>query len=83
MTVRERVQGVFADVFDDPGLVLRDDMNANDIEGWDSLNHINLIMGVEAEFGVQFEGSEIAELANVGDLFALLERNGVTDGDGA
>jgi acyl carrier protein len=79
VTTRERVQEIFADVFDDPGFALRDDMTANDVEGWDSLNHINLIIAIESAFDVQFEGTEIAALATVGDLWPLLEKYGVTD----
>lgn len=80
MSTRERVRVIFADVFDAPDFELRDDMTADDVEGWDSLNHINLIIAIENEFAVQFEGTEIAALANVGDLFALLASRGVTNG---
>lgn len=79
MTVRARVQAIFADVFDDPAFDLRDDLRAQDVPGWDSLNHINLIVGIETEFNVQFESDEIAELACVGDLFQLLARYGIAD----
>lgn len=79
MTVRARVQAIFADVFDSPDFDLRDDLRAQDVPGWDSLNHINLIVGIETEFGVQFEGEEIAELSCVGDLFQLLARYGIAD----
>jgi acyl carrier protein len=82
MTVRERVQAVFADVFDDPEFELRDEMTAADVPDWDSLNHINLIVGIETEFGIQLDGEQIAALANVGDLFRLLAQHGVSD-DGA
>lgn len=79
MTVHERTRAIFADVFDDPEFQLRDDLKAEDVARWDSLNHINLIVGIESEFGVQFGVEEIAELSCVGDLFALLERHGVAD----
>ena len=67
-------------MFNDPSFELRDDMTADDVEGWDSLNHINLIIAIESAFGVQFEGTEIAALARVGDLWPLLEKYDVTDG---
>lgn len=79
-TARARVESIFRDVFDDPRLTLRDDMTAADIPDWDSLNHINLIVGIESEFGIELDGEEIAALACVGDLFALLERNGIAVG---
>ena len=83
MTVRNRVQAIFADVFDDPEFELREEMTAEDVPGWDSLNHINLIVGIEGEFDVQFDGEEIAALTCVGDLFELLARSGVSDGTAA
>lgn len=83
MTARDRVQAIFADVFDDPGFALRDEMTAADVPGWDSLNHINLIVGIETEFGVQLDGEQIASLACVGDLFDLLAQYGISDGNGA
>jgi acyl carrier protein len=78
VTVRERVGEIFVDVFDDPDLILRDEMTADDVPGWDSLNHINLIVGIENEFGIEFDGAEIASMSCVGDLFSLLAKNGVS-----
>jgi len=80
MTVRERVQTIFQDVFQDPALVLRDDMNSSNLENWDSLNHVSLIVGLESEFRVRFTTEEMTLLADVGDLFELLKRRGVSDG---
>jgi acyl carrier protein len=79
MTVHERVRLVFADVFDDPGFQLHDDMTAANVAGWDSLNHINLVVGIESEFDVQFDAEEVAALSRVGDLFDLLARHGAID----
>lgn len=79
MTVRDRVQGIFRDVFDAPDLLIRDEMKGADIPGWDSLNYINLIVGVESEFGVQFTGEELASLTCVGDLLGLLAKRGYGD----
>ncbi len=66
------MQAVFRDIFDDKGLVLRDDLTAADVENWDSLTHINLIVGIERQFKVRFTTAEIATLKNVGDLKALI-----------
>jgi acyl carrier protein len=44
------------------------------VEGWDSFNHINIIVGAEMEFGVKFNASELEELKNVGDFVALIEK---------
>ena len=69
-----KLQEVFRRVFDDNGLTITDEMSAEDIDAWDSLNHIQLIVAVEKDFEVKFKNSEIARLANVGDLKALLAK---------
>jgi acyl carrier protein len=72
----ERIQAelteIFRNLFDDPSLVLRDSMTAADVEGWDSLNHINLIVEVERAFLVKFKLSEIQGLNDVGGLIRLI-----------
>jgi acyl carrier protein len=62
-----------ADVFDidDTGITL--DTSAKDIEEWDSLSHIRLIVAVERKFKIKFKNSEIESLQRVGDLVALIE----------
>ena len=74
--VRAKLEMVFREVFRDPSLVLRDEMTADDVDGWDSLEHINLIIAVERTFGVRFATAEIAKMKeagnNVGTLVALI-----------
>jgi acyl carrier protein len=72
----DRLQEVFRDVFDDPGLVLTDATTSDDIDGWDSLQHVTLLFRIEDEFGVEFVGDEAASLANVGELATLLRKKG-------
>jgi acyl carrier protein len=62
---------VFRDVFDDDELVLRPDLTADDVDGWDSLAHIRLILSVQKKFGIKFSPIEMNRLKNVGDLIAL------------
>ena len=75
---REQVQDVFRDVFDDPCLILKDEMTADDIIGWDSLAHINLIIAIERRLRVRFATAEISRLkengANIGSLLDLVAR---------
>lgn len=75
--VRERLQTVFREVFDDPALVLSDAMTAADIDGWDSLTHINLIIAVEKRLGIKFATAEIVRMKepgqNVGTFVGLVE----------
>lgn len=64
---------VFQDVFDDDSLEVTPDLSAKDVDGWDSLTHIRLLLSVEKKFNVKFTTSEIGRLENVGDLVTLIE----------
>lgn len=70
---RERLQEIFQDVFDDDDLVLEDPMTAADVESWDSLNNVKLMVQAERAFGIKFQTSEVANLTNVGALIALID----------
>jgi acyl carrier protein len=61
------------DVFGNETLVLTPEMRAGDVPGWDSLGHVNLMFAIEDHFGVQFDGNQLAEFANVGALEAFLD----------
>lgn len=63
---------IFRQVFDDPSLVVTRTTTANDIEEWDSLTHINLVVAVEMRFKVKFALGELQSLKNVGDLHDLV-----------
>ncbi len=69
-----RLREVFRRVFHQPGLELRPELSARDVPGWDSLNHVTLVIEVERELGVRFGSHEVEALHCVGDLVALLER---------
>lgn len=70
----EEVQEIFRDVFDDDELEIEDSTNAEDIEEWDSLEHINLVINMEKKFSLKFNLKEVGELANVGEMVDLIER---------
>ena len=71
-TITTRPTGIFHEVFDDDAIVLRDDLTAEDVEEWDSLTHITLVLAVEKEFGLQLNAAEVGGLANVGKMIDLL-----------
>jgi acyl carrier protein len=73
-TLKQQLDAVFQDVFDDSSLEIRDDMTAAGVEGWDSLSHINLIVAVEKEFRIRFTTAEVRGLNNVGDFVALIAK---------
>lgn len=68
----EKLARIFRDIFNKEDLSLTREMTAASVPGWDSFNHINLIMMVEGEFGVRFKTSEITHLKNVGELMDLI-----------
>lgn len=72
MEIKERLQEIFRDVFDDEELEIREDMSAKDIEDWDSLAQINLIIAIEKEFGVKFNLEEVSKLKNIGEMLELI-----------
>ncbi len=69
----EELNEVFCDVFDDPQIKIFEAMTAKDIDGWDSLNHINLIVAVEKRFRIKFTTKEIMSFENVGQFANAVE----------
>jgi acyl carrier protein len=68
-----RLTQVFRDVFDDDTIEPHPRLTAKEVDGWDSLAHIRLMLTVEKAFNVKFSASEIGKLENVGDLVALIQ----------
>ncbi|MGC9293564.1 MAG: acyl carrier protein [Acidobacteriaceae bacterium] len=68
-----RLKEVFQDVFDDGSIEVTPELSAKDVDGWDSLTHIRLILTVEKAFKIKFSTSEIGKLQNVGDLVAVIQ----------
>jgi acyl carrier protein len=73
MKCQEPLTEVFRQVFGNPKLDIRADMTPNDIDGWDSMAHVNLIAAVELRFKVKFDGKELRGIRTVGDLGALID----------
>ncbi len=70
--IMEKVNEIFRDVFDDDTLVITDETNSDDIEDWDSLEHISLIISMEKEFGLKFDIKEVNKLENVGQMVDMI-----------
>jgi acyl carrier protein len=68
MDITEKLTPIFREVFDDDSLVVSDDMTADDVDGWDSLSHVNLLIAIEIAFDIEFKQNEIQSFANVGEL---------------
>ena len=71
--VMRRLTEVFQETFDDPGLELSDSMTAADVDEWDSLQHIVLVLAVEREFRIRLNPAEVGKLENVGRMVDLLQ----------
>ena len=71
--IYSKLKDVFADVFDDESVELGPNLTAKDVDGWDSLSHIRLILTVEKTFKVKLSTSEIGNLKYVGDMVTLIK----------
>jgi acyl carrier protein len=74
MNIREKLTDLFKEVFDEETLVLSDEMTADDVDAWDSLSHVNLMIAIELAFDIEFKQSEIQNFANVGELIKSIEQ---------
>lgn len=70
--VTARLNEVFQDVFDDEDIRISDETTADDIEAWDSLEHISLISAVEKAFKMRFTMKEVSGMKNVGEMINIL-----------
>jgi acyl carrier protein len=68
-----RLGEIFENVFDDDSITVSPELSAKDVDGWDSLTHIRLILTIEKAFKIKFSTSEIGKLENVGDLVAIIK----------
>lgn len=71
--IYQRLTGIIQDVFDDDAIVVRPELTAKDVEEWDSLSHIRLVLTIEKAFGLKFSASEIGKLKNVGEFVDLIK----------
>lgn len=67
-----KVQEIFRDVLENDEIVLNPQTTANDVDDWDSLNHIQLIVAIEKAFGIKFNSKEILSWNNVGEMLACI-----------
>ncbi len=74
MDTMETLNGIFREVFDDPSIILKRETTADDIDEWDSLSHINLVIAVETKFNIRFALGELQTLKNVGEMVDLIEK---------
>jgi acyl carrier protein len=75
MSIVDTLQDVFRDVFDNSSIDLSTDTGPDDIEGWDSLAQVKLILMIQDEFGIQLESEEAGEMQTVGNMITILEKH--------
>jgi acyl carrier protein len=70
--ILDQLTSIFRDVFDDDELVIERSTTAHDVDGWDSLAHIRLVVSIEKTLGLRFTAAEISSLVNVGGMVDLI-----------
>jgi acyl carrier protein len=73
MDVMKKFTSVFRETFNNDSIQLTKETTADDIEGWDSLSHVNLILAIELAFDIEFTQREIMAFDTVGDMAACVE----------
>lgn len=71
--ILNELQPIFHDVFDDKDLIITNESNAEQVEDWDSLSHIRLVVAIEKHFQIKFAFGELQELKNVGEMIDLIQ----------
>ena len=71
--IYERIENIFREILDDEDIVLSDTTVADDIDGWDSLTHVQLVVAIEKELGVRFTSREILSWKNVGQMVDTIQ----------
>jgi len=71
--IYERIENIFREILDDEDIVLFDTTVADDIDGWDSLTHVQLVVAIEKELGIRFTSREILSWKNVGQMVDTIQ----------
>ena len=72
--ILKRVEDIFREELEQDELVFTDETTAEDVEGWDSLSHVQLVAAMEEAFGIEFKSREILSWDNIGDLIDCIEK---------
>ena len=74
MDILAEIQPIFRDVFDDESITVTNESSAENMEDWDSLVQVRLVMAISRHFGIRFELDELSHLKNVGEMCALITK---------
>lgn len=70
--IYSKLTEIFRDIFDDDSLQVTPELTAADVDEWDSLNHIRLVVSIERAFGMSFSAAQVGRLKNVGEFAELI-----------
>lgn len=70
--VQSKLTAIFRKIFSNDSLILTDELNANDVENWDSLTHMLLITEIEESFSIKFKLKDLNKMRNVGDMIDII-----------
>ena len=73
--IEQKLNGVFRDVFQNKTLQITREMNANDVDNWTSITHVEMLAKVESAFGIRFSLKEVRKFKNVGDMMDAIENH--------
>lgn len=74
MEIKEKLQEIFRDVFDDEDITISEDTTSKDIEDWDSITHITLINEIEGQFNIRFTTEEMMKAKNVSEFIEIIDK---------
>lgn len=72
--ILNQVQEIFRDILDEESIILNGDTTADDVDDWDSLTHIQLVVAIEKHFKIKFKSMEILSWKNVGEMIDNIQK---------
>lgn len=75
LDVLYKLRNIFREIFDDEDMIITEETSRKDIEDWDSVAHVKLVLAIEAEFNIRFTTEEVSTIKTVGDFLNVIEKH--------